>query len=298
MKTCKKALAIVLCLCMMLSVMVFSASAEDSTDKTVGMRLMSVEAVTKNGDPETVLQLKMDLSAYTDENGQPLATFTGVDKTKEIKIYEGLSLYLNGLVNELELAFSEDITEDDLDAFIANMDKSFIGTAKPVDFKDGILTVDVKSKDGADGTKMVSVAVKGLDALDKELDGELSKGFGMFVFDIPEGLLTAGDKVSEEFFGECLVDGLTPVTVEVPALIANIVNDIFNENYFGLITTGLMLLPFLFIVVPVLLNIIVAKANTVFQVYGINANEMVRDAWKVVKKFLPTLINEWIKGNL
>ena len=137
MKTCKKSLAVVLCLCMMLSVMVFSASAEDVA-QPIGITITEGKAVKlKEGDPETVLQLELTVTAKTDERDLPLATFDTVNTDAEITIYEGLYVGIYEMMSEVL-----SVSENDV------LNTGTIAKAKPVSYADGKLTLDVFSKNG------------------------------------------------------------------------------------------------------------------------------------------------------
>lgn len=273
MKTCKRTLAFILCLCMLLSVMVFSASAEDAA-QPVGITITEGKAVKlKEGDPETVLQLELTVTAKTDERDLPLATFDKVNTDAEITIYEGLYVGIYEMMAEVLTVSENDVLKT-----------GTIAKAKPVSYADGKLTLDVFSTNGEAGAKMISI----------QLHGMLESDLGGFIFDIPEGLLSesnSGKKSAAGALGASIA-GLSVKELKPPALVTGILNDMEDGNMGGLIGKAALVLPFAFIILPIVLMTIASRANKIYKIYGINVYKIVGDAWRALHKIIPYLISE------
>lgn len=276
MKTCKKALAILLALCMMMSAMMITSSAEDAA--LVGFRVDSGKVLaTASGDAETVTQLELTISADND------AVFSKVSSA-EITIcdfdYMIARSFLAGALAADNLEDWDAFAEVQVDEIVAS---ATIAKAKAVSCTDNKLVLDVYSTGGAKGAKLVDFQI--------EIMNEVLP-FDQLAFVFPEGVLqtTAGTK-SEKSYEEVYVDGLAPKTVPLPSIVNEIVEDIFTENYYGIITKALPLLPFLIFVVPALVSMAVSRLDDAYAVYGLKVSDLLPDAMKVLKKFIPVLVN-------
>lgn len=266
----KRILAIILCLMTILSSMAIIVSAEEAEDNTVGVVVEKIEAVkVKDDDSETVLQLALTVSAETDENERLLAVFDEVNKDAEIVIYEGLFDMIYLMVNELSG------TAEDLNFVV-------VAKAKPISFADGIMTLDVYGKDGTPGAKMITMQIDDFDGAD----------INEFIFEFPQGLLkdSKSGKISSDDAAYNRVEGLAARGVKLPRTIKKIVNAIMNEDFGSLITTVLFILPFAFIVIPILISIVSSRLQDVYDVYDIDVKKILKTAWKNLKKAIPNLL--------
>ncbi len=276
MKTCKKALAIVLSLCMLLSMTAICASADNVTIWYVPVKVTSAKAVSfKEGDPETVMRLELNVERVSSgESSAPAGSFEKVDTNAEITIYDGL--YVS--VYETLSAITE---VDDQNVF----ETAMIAKAKPVSYENGVLTVDVFSKNGEAGAKMVSM----------KFDAFEASGLGGFYFDFPRGMLSDADGLLFNNAGRsnANVDGLQIKTLELPSLVKSIFNDFATGNFSGLLGKAIFILPLSFIIIPILLKKMESSTQKVYDIYGISVHQLFADAGKAVRKIIPYLIGSF-----
>ena len=263
MKKTNKILAVILCLCMMASFTALFASAEDEPKtQSVYFGIESIRATKlKEGDPETVLQLEVELSE--DDPNEPLP-FDTVNTEAEITIYEGYYYYLYGLLGVI----TEDIKE-----------KATIAKARPVSYEDNILTVDVYSKDGSAGAKMIAGEVEA------EYKGETDRVYlNLFEFAFPEGMLkdsVSGAFSSRRFVAET-VTGLETKPFKMPSLLMNTIVAWIVGDTKGVIGSTALLV----FVLPVELLVLASRANKFYKVYGISAYQMAFDILKNAPKLI------------
>lgn len=270
MKKTKKLIALILCLTLALCAVVVPATAEEETN--IGVVISSAKAVAfKDGDPQTVTRLELQIEAKKGEDEQPLAVFDKMNKVDEIPIYEAVYC-------EIYLAYKSSFSLTEKEIF----SNAKIGAAKPVSYNDGKLILDIFSKSGEAGAKMIDIQV--------DVDG--GESFSGFFFDFPAGLFeeTASGTKSEGNLTFAAVDGLTVETLKLPSLIKGIINNILNDNIAGVIGTAVAVLPFAFVVIPVVAAIFSVRANKVYKIYGINAGKVIFDVLRALPNIL---INEF-----
>ena len=95
------------------------------------------------------------------------------------------------------------------------------------------------------------------------------RDLGGFIFDIPEVLLSesnSGKKSAAGALGASIA-GLSVKELKLPALVTGILNDMEDGNMGGLIGKAALVLPFAFVILPVVLMTIEARANRIYKVY-------------------------------
>lgn len=275
MNICKKTLAVLLCLLMALTAMGFSAAAETITFWYVPIKVTSAKAIAfKEGDPETVLQLELAVEANSSANSEaPADPFDTFDPDAEVVIYEGTYISVSETIAEI-------LGTEKGKAF----DDAVIAKAKPVSFSDGILTLDVFSKNGEAGAKMFAIQ---FDNFETGLVNE-------FHFDFPKGMLSVsgGTKFSNATRTVAEVNGLQSKTLELPSLLRRMFRDFATGNFGALIGKAFFILPLAMILAPILLRSLEKNAQKIYDSYGIDVHPMFSDAQKAVRKILPYLIGQ------
>ncbi|MCR5151195.1 MAG: hypothetical protein K6B52_08240 [Clostridiales bacterium] len=275
MKTCKKALAVMLSLLMAFTALGISACAENVTKWYVPVSVTNAKAVAfKDGDPKTVTRLELTVvsnaSAGSEAPADPFDTF---DPNAEITIYEGTFISVSNTVAQI---LGKEADNAFADAVIAK--------AKPVAFANGVLTLDVFSKNGETGAKMFAIQIDNFET------GTVSE----FYFDFPEEMLSlsSGTKYSKATRTTAHVDGLQSEKLELPSLIRRMFSDFSTGKFGALIGKVFLILPIALLLVPILMKSLENNAQKVYNNYGINVHSLFSDAQKAVRKILPYFINQ------
>ena len=272
MKTIKRALAVLLSVCMLLSLTAVAAYAEDVTPESVSIRIVSARATEVMAlDLQTVARLELDLRVLSGSDTYTVPTFDKVDTNATIDVYDGLYLTVNDMLSQL-------LDKGQDDGVYA---EALIATAKPVSIRSGVLTVDLFSKNGEKGAKMIAV----------EIDGFEGSAVSSFCFDIPYGILSDGSGVTNagtKMYAD--VQGLQKMKLELPSLAKRLVKDFATGNLGGVLGKIIFILPIAWILAPILLNKIEKNAQTIYDVYGIDLHPLFADASKAVRRLLPYLI--------
>ena len=255
MKKTNKILAVILCLCMMASFTALFASAEDATELDIyfgGGRATKF----KEDDPETVLQLEIDIKAHPrDEEAAILDGIDTVDTNAVIPIREMVLTYaylistFGSIPNWIRMERLEQEIKE----------KSTIAIAKPVSYENGVLTLDVYSKDGTPGAKMIGVVLDDFFCLAE------------FEFDFPAGVLanSATGAYSSERKPSYDVSNLATRELEFTKPVKRLL-EANNKKSLGRL---ILILPIL----PLELMILVARANRVYAAYGVSLNKIALD---------------------
>ena len=273
MKTCKKALAIFLCFLMATSCSMLSAFAEDVEPELVRASVSGIRATKFDAaDPEKVLQLQMNVSAS--------AALDAVDPAAQVAVYE--NLYITAYTF---IAKYLEKSEEQMQAIKASAQ---IATLKPVSLENGILTLDVYSKDGAAGAKMISFTLPFLPS--EELR---QQGFNAFLFDFPQGMLksSATGALTESFSATEMVTGLASREVRLPSWAEKIVSAFVSGDTSALFKL-LPMVPLILLFAPLFIRSVASKVQKAYNAYGISLNDLVKDASKAIRKLIPTLLSQ------
>lgn len=248
MNTCKKAIALILSLCLLLSVFVFSAAAEE-TKKATELVVGTITATkVKSDDPETVLQLAIQASSGSQE-----AAFDSFDPNAELSIYSGAYSVLN-------------YTEEEIEEWL-------IAKAKPVSYENGILTVDVYAKDGTSGAKLVSLL---FDETVFPRDEGNANFIGLrfpapFAIRFPEGLLKgsdAGSVFSGSKIEKVEIEGTVTKEIKVPSWYMKLTDT--SGSKIVLAVKAMLMIMLLPVVIIVLAKDSLPTINYVMDLYGLN----------------------------
>ena len=278
MKTCKKLLAVLLSVCMLLSAAAITASAEDGKTVEIFTGTGNVQATKFDAnDPETVLQLQVKLPA---PNG---VAFDTLDTSKEVLIGEGLYLYAYRYIQMILKGEEhyDGLTEEQLiEEMMPIVNSAVFAIGKPVSYENDVLTLDVYSKDGKPGAKMVSFSVS-------FYDEPVNLFFGL----MPEGTLkdskTGVTNSDYSGFGGS-VEGLAVHPVKLPGLVEKILSAVFKGEYQSLIP----MIPVVVFLLPFLMLSLVSRVQKAYDIYGINIRPLANDAWKALKRYLPELLGQ------
>ena len=271
MKTCKKALAVLLCILTALSCTTLCVCAEDAAEP-ITASISGVKATKFDpSDPETVLQLQMNVSSS--------AAIDAVNPDAQIPVYEELYIMAYTFIAKYLEKSDAEMQKIQADAQIA--------TLKPVSVADGVLTLDVYSKDGKAGAKMISFALPFV-----PLDAAKA-GFNAFLFAFPQGALknsTTG-AVNEAFSESETVQGLASRDVRLPSWAEKLVSAFFAGDTSALLKF-VPALPLIVLFAPLILRSVASKVQKVYNVYGISLNGLVKDASKAIRKLIPSLLSQ------
>ena len=264
MKKTNKILAVILCLCMMASFTALFASAEDATELPIYFRNITATKF-KPDDPETVLQMEFKIEVDTEDEEEKAAILDGidtVDTNAEIAIREKVLYYAHGLsgIGSIPIWTTfERYLELDFQLGQEAEEKSTIAIAKPVSYENGVLTLDVYSKDGTPGAKMIGVVLDDFFCLAE------------FEFDFPAGVLanSATGAYSSERKSSYDVSNLATRELEFTKPVKRLL-EANNKKSLGRL---ILILPIL----PLELMILVARANRVYAAYGVSLNKIALD---------------------
>lgn len=226
----------------------------------------------KDGDPETVMQLELTVGALLSGEDATYVAFDTFNPNAEIVIYEALYIAVNEMLAGVT----------DLDAEKA-FDAAVVAKAKPVSYADGILTVDVFSKNGDAGAKMVAIQVDDFEELK----------ISSFYFDLPEGMLSASasGQISAAARKSVNVSGLQTRTLALPSLVKKLAKDFMSGNYSGLLGKAIFILPLALIIVPILLKTLETKVQKIYSIYGIDVHPVFVAAKKALRNILQILFD-------
>ena len=273
MKTCKKALAILLCFLMATSCTMLSVLAEDAEPELVRASVSGVQATKFDAaDPEKVLQLQMFVSAS--------ATLDAVDPAAQVAVYENLYLTAYTFLAKYIEKSDEQMQAIKADAQIAML--------KPVSLDNGVLTLDVYSKDGAAGAKMISFTLPFIP--NEEIR---QQSFNAFLFDFPQGMLKNSETgaYTESFSETEMVMGLASREVRLPSWAEKIVSAFVGGDTSALLKL-LPMAPLILLFAPLFIRSLASKVQKTYNVYGISLNGLVKDASKAIRKLIPTLLSQ------
>ena len=277
MKACKKMLAALLSVLMILSVAAVPASAEDA--QPASFKIESVTATKfAEDDAQTVLQMEIVISA-ADASVQ----FDTLNNQSEITVCEGVYAYTSYGLATVRGELDGDLPKEERDARSEEFLKSAaVATLRPVAYTDGVLVADVYSTDGTPGAKIVSFQTS-----------SYTKAINAFVFLFPEGLLkdSASGTVSRKYNAAVSVTGdLAIRMLDMPIIVVLILGAITSGNYKSLIRYLPLLPVMVFVLPPLFINSLSNTVKILTDVYGLDYEGLVKNALKATPQILKYLL--------
>ncbi|MBQ7543289.1 MAG: hypothetical protein IJT44_13465 [Clostridia bacterium] len=273
MKACKKYLAVLLSVLMILSVAAVPASAEDA--EKASLRIVSVTATKfAENDSQTVLQMELVI-ACADASVQ----FDTLNNPSEITVCEGFYAYVSYGIATVRGELENSLPKEEYDAKSEEILKSAaVATLRPVAFTDGVLLADVYSTDGTPGAKIVSFQTS-----------SYTQAINAFALLIPEGLLkdSASGTISKRTHAAVSVTGdLAERMLNMPLVVVMVLGAVTSGNYKSLLRF-LPLLPILiFVLPPLFINSISNAERILSDVYGLDYKGLVHNALRATPQLL------------